>query len=123
MDDLIMRFIKELKQIEEVDKYDALVNSLKENLSKGNYESGIIREVSNKSRYLPNKFSTESTLENMAKAKNNLLIYLESILNEHSRTVMLRQNHLKDYLDNFYSFLEVFREVAPHKKATLAPEN
>lgn len=71
-----------------------------------------------------NKFSKESTRENMLKAKENLLIYLDSILcEEYEKTSQFIQKEIERYLRNFYFFLEAFREVKPDKRASLTSEN
>ena len=71
-----------------------------------------------------NKFSKESTRENMLKAKENLLIYLDSILcEEYEKSSQFIQKEIERYLRNFYFFLEAFREVKPDKRASLTSEN
>ena len=71
-----------------------------------------------------NKFSKESTRENMLKAKENLLIYLDSILcEEYEESSQFIQKEIERYLRNFYFFLEAFREVKPDKRASLTSEN
>lgn len=67
-----------------------------------------------------NKFSKESTRENMLKAKENLLIYLDSILcEEYEESSQFIQRELERFLRNFYFFLEAFREAKPDKRASL----
>ena len=71
-----------------------------------------------------NKFSKESTRENMLKAKENLLIYLDSILcEEYEESSQFIQRELERFLRNFYFFLEAFREAKPDKRASLITEN
>lgn len=50
-----------------------------------NYSSDLIQATEKKERYTVNKFSDESTRENMIRAKENLILYLES----------LKQNRIK----------------------------
>ena len=72
---------------------------------------------------LTNKFSAESTKESMNRAKQNLILYLESVEKSYigpSSNAM--KACLESYLDNFYMFLEAFRENEPDKRAFLTSE-
>ncbi|MEQ2040470.1 MAG: hypothetical protein ACLUCZ_17185 [Thomasclavelia ramosa] len=60
----------------------------------------------------------------MLKAKENLLIYLDSILcEEYEESSQFIQRELERFLRNFYFFLEAFREAKPDKRASLITEN
>ncbi|MCD7992240.1 MAG: hypothetical protein LUK37_10895 [Clostridia bacterium] len=56
----------------------------------------------------------------MLRAKENLLFYLESILSENQGYLSkFSEDCLEKYLNNFYLFLEAFKEMKPDKRAWL----
>lgn len=69
-------------------------------------------------KYITNKFSHKETNDSLKKATEKLAHYLEELLykNEYENE---KQRYLKEYLQNFYFFLESFRERKPHKNSTL----
>lgn len=119
MDDLIQKYIDKLYGIADVDNYDKLVCELKRELSQGNYSSDILKAVQIKSKYIVNKFSDESTTESMEKSKDGLTSYLESLADLEIK----RENTcLTTYLENFYAFLDAFRNRCPDARASLKAE-
>lgn len=64
-----------------------------------------------------------STKENMMKAKERLMIYLGDILNEKCMSPLEDANLLEQYLNDFYLFLEAFKEIKPDKRATYTAED
>lgn len=83
----------------------------------------IIQNVRANAKFFDNKFSDASTRENMTKAKESLILYLSNILNNKCITSLNdTQDCLAGYLENFYLFLEAFKEVKPDKRATLTTE-
>ena len=123
MDDLIKNYLEELQQTNTCKKYDECLNRFMKLLIETGYETEILQAVRIKGRYMTNKFSDESTRENMLNAKENLLTYLNGIIQEEQKeAVITKQECLREYLFNFYFFLEAFRETKPHKKATLSSE-
>lgn len=124
MDNLLENYIKELQLINTVERYNDLMNNLNHVLASEGYNPEIVRTVRLKGKYLVNKFSDASTMESMLKAKENLITYLENIVQEESRdSTVTVQKCLEEYLHNFYFFLEAFKEMQPNKKATLSSES
>uniref|UniRef100_UPI004056B3EF PD-(D/E)XK nuclease domain-containing protein n=1 Tax=Acetatifactor sp. TaxID=1872090 RepID=UPI004056B3EF len=123
MDNFLEIYIKELQRIDTVKQYDDCLNNLKQALTREGYDA-IVQTVRVKGKYMANKFSDDSTLESMLKSKENLIAYLKDIMREEIKDkTMTVQKCLSEYLHNFYFFLEAFREMEPHKKATLSPES
>lgn len=123
MDNLIKNYVKALQQADTLKKYDDCLKGLVQALIETGYDADIVQAARIKGKYMVNKFSDESTIENMLKAKENLLSYLDSIIRQKQKeTAMTMQDYLREYLSNFYFFLEAFREIEPHKKAKLSPE-
>ena len=124
MNNLLKDYIEALKGIDTIEKYELFIPKLNEMLQQEAYNAEIIRAVRNRETYMFNRFSKESATDNMLKAKEKLIFYLNSILSENdespSQTV---QFYIEKYLNNFYSFLEALREVSPHKRASLKAEN
>lgn len=118
MDDLLKEYVDKFNQVETVKQYDELVQSFNQILYKKNFNRELTQIIKEKQKYMKNKFSDEVTRESMMKAKESLIVYLESILYEEKKDIE-KQKYLKEYLHNFYFFLEAFREIKPHKKSTL----
>ena len=112
MDNMLKEYIEKLKSVDTVEEYEAFISKLHQMMKQESYKNDIVQNIRNKQKYMVNKFSKESTRENMLKAKENLLIYLDSILcEEHEKSSQFIQRELERYLRNFYFFLEAFREV------------
>lgn len=123
MDKLLRTFIDKLEEIRTVEAYEALVDELYLLLQQEKYKKDIIQNVKSKQKYIVNRFSEESTRENMLKAKDNLLIYLNSILEENGEeSSPYIQQEIEKYLNNFYFFLEAFKEAKLDKRASLTSE-
>lgn len=123
MDNSLEQFVQTIGEADTVEKYDSCVQKLLQWLMEMGYRQEIIQNTRIKGKYMINRFSDESTKENAARAKENLVFYLKSILSaepEDSSSCM--QDCLERYLGNFYSFLETFREIEPDKRASLTAE-
>ena len=124
MDNMLKEYIEKLKLVDTVEEYEAFILKLHQMMKQESYKNDIVQNIRNKQKYMVNKFSKESTRENMLKAKENLLIYLDSILcEEYEESSQFIQKEIERYLRNFYFFLEAFREVKPDKRASLTSEN
>lgn len=124
MDNILKEYVKKLEAVDTVEKYEIFISNLNQMMKQESYKKDIVQNIRNKQKYMVNKFSKESTLENMLKAKENLLIYLESILNEgYEESPQVVQTEIERYLQNFYFFLEAFKEAKPDKRASLTTEN
>ena len=123
MDNTLKEYIDKLMLVTSVEEYETFMLDLHRMLKQESYKKDIVQNIRNKQRYMVNKFSKESTLENMKNAKENLLIYMESILceenNEVSQTI---PNEIERYLRNFNLFLEAFTEIQPDKRASITSE-
>lgn len=123
MGDITEKYIEELYKADTLEKYDKCFQGLIQCLSESTeyYDAEILRHVRDRGKYLVNKFSDESTKENMIKAKENLIFYLNSVKQTDGFSgSKLMQNCLAQYLENFYLFLEAFREVKLDKRASLS---
>lgn len=124
MNNLLETYIDELEKVETAGQFEGFIHRLNEMMEQERFEPEIIQNVRTKAKYFDNKFSDASTKENMIKAKENLILYLKHILNDKDvSTLKDTQNCLDRYLNNFYLFLEAFKEVKPDKRATLTTEN
>lgn len=124
MDNMLKEYIEKLKLVDTVEEYEEFISKLHQMMKQESYKNDIVQNIRNKQKYMVNKFSKESTRENMLKAKENLLIYLDSILcEEYEKSSQFIQKEIERYLRNFYFFLEAFREVKPDKRASLTSEN
>lgn len=124
MNNLLETYIHELEKVETAGQFEGFIHRLNEMMEQERFEPEIIQNVRTKAKYFDNKFSDASTKENMIKAKENLILYLKHILNDKDvSTLKDTQNCLDRYLNNFYLFLEAFKEVKPDKRATLTTEN
>ena len=124
MDNVLKGYIEKLKSVDTVEEYETFISNLHQMLKQESYKNDIVQTIRNKQKYIVNKFSKESTHENMLKSKENLLIYLDSILcEEYEASSQFIQKNLEKYLRNFYFFLEAFRETKPDKRASLTTEN
>ena len=113
MDNMLKEYIEKLKLVDTVEEYEEFISKLHQMMKQETYKNDIVQNIRNKQKYMVNKFSKESTRENMLKAKENLLIYLDSILcEEHEKSSQFIQRELERYLRNFYFFLEAFRAVS-----------
>lgn len=121
---MLKEYIEKLKSVDTVEEYDAFILKLYQMMKQESYKNDIVQNIRNKQKYMVNKFSKESTRENMLKSKENLLIYLDSILcEEYEKSSQFAPKVLERYLRNFYFFLEAFREAKPDKRASLTTEN
>ena len=124
MDNMLKEYIEKLKLVDTVEEYEEFISKLHQMMKQETYKNDIVQNIRNKQKYMVNKFSKESTRENMLKAKENLLIYLDSILcEEYEKSSQFIQRELERFLRNFYFFLEAFREAKPDKRASLTTEN
>ena len=124
MDNMLKEYIEKLKLVDTVEEYEEFISKLHQMMKQESYKNDIVQNIRNKQKYMVNKFSKESTRENMLKAKENLLLYLDSILcEEYEKSSQFIQKEIERYLRNFYFFLEAFREVKPDKRASLTSEN
>ena len=125
MDNMLKEYIEKLKLVDTVEEYEAFILKLHQMMKQESYKNDIVQNIRNKQKYMVNKFSKESTRENMLKAKENLLIYLDSILcEEYEESSQFIQKEIERYLRKFFiSSLEAFREVKPDKRASLTSEN
>lgn len=124
MDNLLREYTNKLGSIETEEEYEAFIHNLIQNLLQENFDSEIIQSIIDKSKYMTNEFSDRATRKNMLKAKKNLLLYLEMLLSKNQNICSKsNENYLENYLNNFYLFLEAFKETAPHKKATLTVDD
>lgn len=122
MNSLLRNYMKELKLVETVEEYEAFIHRLIENLLQEKFDYEIIQSIRNKGKYMTNEFSDLATRKNMLRAKENLLFYFESILSE-NQGKKFSDSPLEKYLNNFYLFLEAFKEMIPDKRASLTIEN
>ena len=121
---MLKEYIEKLKLVDTVEEYEEFISKLHQMMKQETYKNDIVQNIRNKQKYMVNKFSKESTRENMLKAKENLLIYLDSILcEEYEKSSQFIQRELERFLRNFYFFLEAFREAKPDKRASLTTEN
>lgn len=119
MNSLLKNYIDELKLIECVKEYEAFYHRLIQDLLQAEYDSKMIQNIRNKGRYMTNEFSDGSTKKNMLRAKADLLFYLESIsLEVQDACTKSGDGCLEKYLNNFYLFLEAFKEIIPDKRAS-----
>lgn len=124
MNNLLETYICELEKVDTVGQFESFINKLDEMMRQEQFKPEIIRNIRAKAKFFDNKFSDASTMENMIKAKENLMCYLRNILNEECVSLPKdTQNGLERYLNNFYLFLEAFKEVNPDQRATLTAEN
>lgn len=121
MDKIIQKYISYLEQNISVDEYDDLIEEIISDMI-GKQEFQIVKEIQFKANYISNKFSDESTIENMEKSKQSLLIYLRELVSENIQADKISV-FLERYLDNFYCFMEILREKVPDKRATLCKED
>ena len=120
MNNLLKEYVDKFNQVETVKQYDELVQNLNKSLYNKGFDSTIRQVIKEKQKYMKNKFSDEVTKDSMLKAKESLIVYLEGLLYEDTKDIGKEsQEILKEYLHDFYFFLEAFREIEPHKKSTL----
>lgn len=120
MNSLLESYMNELKLVETVQEYEVFIHKLIRMLLQEKFDSEIIQNIRNKGKYLTNDFSDIATRKNMLKAKENLLFYLESMLSENLENYSnFSDSCLERYLNNFYLFLEAFRERMPDKRSSL----
>lgn len=120
MNSLLRCYVDELKPMESVEEYEAYIHRLLQMLLQEKFDSEIIQNVRNKGRFMANEFSDKTTRENMLRAKDNLIFYLESVLSGNQGDFSeFGDSVLEKYLRNFYLFLEAFKEVTPDKRASL----
>lgn len=120
MSNLLRNYAEELKLIERVEEYDAFCHRFIQNLLQEKFDSEIIQNVRSKGTYMANEFSDIATRNNMLRAKENLLFYLETTLFGDQGTYSKSDECcLEKYLNCFYLFLEAFKERLPDKRASL----
>lgn len=124
MNSLLKSYMDELKSIETVEEYEAFIHRLIQNLQQEKFDGVMIQSVRNKGRYMANEFSDTATKKNMLRAKENLLFYLESSSSENQGDFLKYSDVcLEKYLNNFYLFLEAFKEMIPDKRASLTADD
>ena len=72
MDNILKEYIEKLKSVDTVDEYEVFISNLNQMMKQESYKNDIIQNIRSKQKYMVNKFSKESTRENMLKAKENL---------------------------------------------------
>ena len=72
MDNILKEYIEKLKSVDTVEEYEVFISNLKQMMKQESYKNDIIQNIRSKQKYMVNKFSKESTRENMLKAKENL---------------------------------------------------
>ena len=120
---LMKRYVDGLQAIQNIDQYDECISSLKEDLVRQKCNPDIRQAIINRAKYTVNSFSAEASQESMKRSRDNLIDYLQGLLIEEDRKESEPIVCLHNYLKHFYSFLEAFREIKPHKKATLTAED
>lgn len=121
MNKVIQKYIECLEQNISPEEYDGLIEKMISDMER-KQEFRVVKEIQFKARYISNKFSDESTIENMTRSKQGLLAYLRELA---SKDVYRdkKSDCLKRYLDNFYYFMEILREKIPDKRAILCRED
>lgn len=121
MDSLLRSYTNELRLVETVEEYETFIHKLIQCLLQEKYDSQIIQNIRNKGGYMTVEFADKATRKNMLRAKENLLFYLESMLSDNQeKKLKFSDDCLEKYLNNFYLFLEAFKEVIPDKRASLS---
>lgn len=69
MDNMLKEYIEKLKLVDTVEEYEAFILKLHQMMKQESYKNDIVQNIRNKQKYMVNKFSKESTRENMLKAK------------------------------------------------------
>lgn len=124
MHSLLEDYIKELEEIVSIEEYEAFTHKLIQMLRTEKYDNEIIQRVRNIGKFVKNDFSDKAAMESMQKSKNNLIFYLENLLFEkQGNSLRTKCKYLETYLNNFYLFLEAFKEIVPDKRASLTVEN
>jgi hypothetical protein len=123
MDKSLRHYIDELKNISTQEEYAMFQQHLLRKLQYEEYGSEIIQRVMNSGRYLPNHFSDIAEKASMLKAKENLLLILEELVQEGQDELKVSAEPLELYLEYFYLFLEGLKEIIPDKRASLTTEN
>ena len=72
MDNILKEHIEKLKLVDTVEEYEVFISNLNQMMKQESYKNDIIQNIRSKQKYMVNKFSKESTRENMLKAKENL---------------------------------------------------
>ena len=72
MDNILKEHIEKLKSVDTVEEYEVFISNLNQMMKQESYKNDIIQNIRSKQKYMVNKFSKESTRENMLKAKENL---------------------------------------------------
>lgn len=72
MDNILKEYIEKLKSVDTVEEYEVFISNLNQMMKQESYKNDIIQNIRSKQKYMVNKFSKESTCENMLKAKENL---------------------------------------------------
>lgn len=69
MDNMLKEYIEKLKLVDTVEEYEEFISKLHQMMKQKTYKNDIVQNIRNKQKYMVNKFSKESTRENMLKAK------------------------------------------------------
>lgn len=104
MNNLLKDYIEALKGIDTIEKYELFIPKLNEMLQQEAYNAEIIRAVRNRETYMSNRFSKESATDNMLKAKEKLIFYLNSILSENDESPSQTVQLIITYFIHFYTF-------------------
>lgn len=72
MDNILKEYTEKLKSVDTVEEYEVFISNLNQMMKQESYKNDIIQNIRSKQKYMVNKFSKESTRENMLKAKENL---------------------------------------------------
>ena len=81
MDNMLKKYIEKFKSVDTVEEYEAFISKLYQMMKQESYKNDIIQNIRNKQKYMVNKFSKESTRENMLKAKEN---YVKNMRSHHN---------------------------------------
>ena len=68
MDNMLKEYIEKLKLVDTVEEYEEFISKLHQMMKQETYKNDIVQNIRNKQKYMVNKFSKESTRENMLKA-------------------------------------------------------
>jgi hypothetical protein len=117
LENVILNINRDIKP----DEFDKIIGILKSDLSDIPVALSIIQRIDTESFYSKNKFSAQSTIDNMINAKEKTIILLKNLLNEYNKKVDSEIKYLTLVLQNFYMFMESLFITLPHRKSTLDP--
>ncbi len=122
MNGLIKKYITVLETVEQTTEYDSCVEELKRTFIEQEFDPEVFQNIVIRAKYNRNLFSEISNIDSMKRARDHLVAYLQGLLLAEGSELPKRIADLHDYLTHFYFFLEAFREVMPHKSATIKTE-